>query len=279
MKNLKGLLERLFSINSKEDKQKGPQVTEDFFKPDATRDVFLVTYPRSGTTWVSSIAAKLIHGISADSLTHIDHLIPDVHVLPKQTNVPLANRYLLKTHAVNRGASEFGEYQKVIYLIRDPRDVLLSHYRFMIGQKQYHGSIADFSDDWISGRIWPSSWQEHVLSWVGTRSERVSYDLDIFRYEDFIDDPKKETIKLVKSLGLNSSKEDIEEAIKVSSVEEMRKKEAAGNEGAHPDLEFIGKAKNGVWKEQFRPEHFHILQSIEMYMGSTMERFGYELNS
>jgi len=105
------------------------------FEPDAERDIFLVTYPRSGTTWISCVAAELLFAISPENLLEIGSFVPDVHVLPEKSAVPAANRYLVKSHfPLNsvHALPPYGAYRRVIYLIRDPRDIMLSYHRYVV---------------------------------------------------------------------------------------------------------------------------------------------------
>ena len=60
------------------------------FCPDTARDIFLVTYPRSGTTWISCVAAELLFQTSPKSLTEIGWFVPDMHHLPEKSVVPPA---------------------------------------------------------------------------------------------------------------------------------------------------------------------------------------------
>ena len=112
---------------------KSPPPPERFW-PDPARDIFLVAYPRSGTTWISCVAAELLFAISPENLLEIGSFVPDVHVLPEKSAVPVANRYLVKSHfPLNsvHALPPYGAYRRVIYLIRDPRDIMLSYHRYV----------------------------------------------------------------------------------------------------------------------------------------------------
>src|SRR5215469_5327024 len=171
------------------------------FKPDAARDIFLVTYPRSGTTWISCIAADLLFQKSPDKLTDIRLMVPDVHALPEKSEVPAARQYLIKSHFQLNKEMPSREYRKVIYLIRDPRDVMLSYHRYVRFDSNYEGDLKEFAMDWVAGRIWPCSWQEHVNSWLARRARSAPFELTLLRYEDFIADPIGQIGVLAKVLG------------------------------------------------------------------------------
>jgi hypothetical protein len=89
----------------------------EIFRPDAQRDIFLVTYPRSGTTWISCVAAELLFQIAPANLTEIDSIVPDVHVLPK-SKVPAASQYIVKSHFPLNGDPPFGAYRRTSCVTR-----------------------------------------------------------------------------------------------------------------------------------------------------------------
>jgi hypothetical protein len=246
------------------------------FVPDASRDIFLVTYPRSGTTWISCIAAELMFNVTPRSMTEVHHLVPDIYALPRRASVPFAQQYLIKSHEPLRGSSAYGDYRRVIYLMRDPRDVMLSYHRFAAAVFNYRGDLSAFARDWVCGRIWPGSWQEHINSWLGPCSNPRTFNLDILRYEDFISDPINHSLKLAGLLGVPASRERVANVIADTSPDAMRRRAAAGNPGAPAGFKAVGAATSGSWKKIIGGEHEQAIQVLEEFTADTMRRFGYE---
>lgn len=267
------LMNKVVSIK---DRLRKPEI----FKPDASRDIFLVTYPRSGTTWISCVAAGLLFQKSPDSLTEIDWLVPDVHVLPEKSKVPAASQYLIKSHFPLTGSAKpFGDYRRVIYLIRDPRDVMLSYHRYARFLWKYPGDLKEFAMDWVTGRIWPCSWQEHVNSWLGPRLRPAPFELTVLHYEDFIADPIGQTTVLATILGVDPGRERIEQIVADTMPDSMRRREAKGKSGINPDFNVIGPAKAGNWKEIQSVDERDALSILEEFAHETMRRVGYKISA
>jgi len=115
-------------------------------------------------------------------MTEVHQLVPDIYALPGCASVPFAQQYLIKSHEPLRGSSPYGDYRRVIYLMRDPPDVMLSYHRFAAAVFNYRGDLSGFARDWVCGRLWPGSWQEHINSWLGPCSNPRTFNLDILRY-------------------------------------------------------------------------------------------------
>jgi Sulfotransferase domain len=248
----------------------------EIFRPDAQRDIFLVTYPRSGTTWISCVAAELLFQIAPANLTEIDSIVPDVHVLPKKSKVPAASQYLVKSHFPLNGDPPFGAYRRVIYLVRDPRDVMLSYHRYVRYLSKYPGDLKAFAMDWAAGRIWPCSWQEHVSSWLAPRRQKAPFELTVLRYEDFVADPTGQAGVLATVLGVDPGRARIEEIVADTSSKSMREREIKGNSGISPELNFIGPAKAGNWKELQSQDDRDAIIILEEFAHTAMRRTGYE---
>jgi hypothetical protein len=110
--------------------------------------VSIVSYPKSGRTWLRVLIGKALCEQSGLD----DQVIFDKDTLAKATGVPK----ITYTHE-DSGNSERKHYQeletdkssykkkKVIMLLRDPRDVLVSYYLHVSRRSDlFHGSISEF---------------------------------------------------------------------------------------------------------------------------------------
>ena len=87
------------------------------------KDIFIAGYPKSGNTWLQNIITGLLIDSTSQLLTPklINEIIPDIHV--KKYFKRFFNVMIFKTHDLPKP-----EYKKVIHLVRDGRDVMVSYY-------------------------------------------------------------------------------------------------------------------------------------------------------
>ena len=87
-------------------------------------DVFVGSYPRSGSTWLRFMLLEILAG-QASGFSNTNEMLPDVGKHQSGAPVLPGNGRLIKTHEPFRA-----EYRKAIFLVRDPRDVALSEFAF-----------------------------------------------------------------------------------------------------------------------------------------------------
>lgn len=111
------------------------------YKPDST-DVFIVTPPKCGTTWMQQI----VHGLrtrGSMDFDEISRVVPWINMaydLGVDLHAPqVARPHAFKTHTKLDEVPKGGKY---IVIVRDPCDALLSDYHFMEGMFFEAGTIS-----------------------------------------------------------------------------------------------------------------------------------------
>jgi len=250
-----------------------PPSTPNWFSP-SKKDIFLVSYPRSGNTWLRSLLAEILYGKSGNSFEELQYFIPDIHIKIEAEKVMFSEFHVVKSHNPLRYRHDSYSYKKVIYLIRDPRDVVLSYHRYFQKYK-YPYDLDQFIIDCFSGRIWPCSWHEHVQSWLGLGSGINNSDLFLIRFEDLVADTNVQLYQLLNHFEIESSEDAIIRAINKTTPEKMRIKELNSfiDQELEGDFRFIGKAISNQWKIQLTKEQ---VDYFHLKIGSLMSTYGYD---
>jgi len=244
-------------------------------RPD---DTFIVSYPRSGNTWTRFLVANLLHPQGAVSFANIERLVPDVEAQSSRYMRGIPSPRTIKTH------SYFDHrYPRVIYIVRDPRDVALSYYDFSRKYRHIEDRypLERYIEDFVRGRLisadW-GTWGENVASWAFARGARPEFLL--LRYEDMQAYPERELTRLAEFLRIGASPELVRTTLERSSADRMREmektqgKDWVSTKDKRSDIPFIRTASAGGWKSQMRAESVAVIESA---WGNIMAQMGYEL--
>jgi hypothetical protein len=243
-------------------------------------DTFVVSYPRSGNTWTRFLIANLVYAGQNVSFTNIEKLIPDTSSQSNRTLKATPRPRIIKTHQYFDH-----RYGKIIYIVRDPRDVALSYYDFQRKYRQIEDAypLERYVDDFVSGKLISSdwgTWGENVASWIFTRGKRREFLL--LRYEDMMKDTAKELARIATFLGVEPVSERLQKAIELSSADRMRELERVeadqwvATKRHRKDIPFVRVAKSGRWKASL-PES--CVRQIEGAWGDLMTVLGYEVGT
>lgn len=242
-------------------------------------DTFLVSYPKSGSTWARFLLAALVHPKETVDFRSIDRLLPSVAAQSRRQLRNMQRPRLIKSH-------EYFDvrYQNVIYVVRDPRDVVRSQYRFFLKRgKIDEGYTMDrYVDRFIKGDLNTyGSWGENVGSWLVARHSSSVRRFLLLRYEDMLSQTAEELSKVADFLGLQILPEHLNRCVELGAADRMRELEkkdggtsvvAAGRR----DVAFVGAAKAGGWKSGLTSEQ---VAKIEGAWGPLMKHLGYGLAS
>jgi hypothetical protein len=240
-------------------------------------DVFLVSYPKSGNTWTRFLVANLVYSDKNPDFSNINELIPDPEAMPKRDLERAARPRLIKSHQYFDP-----RYPKVIYIVRDPRDVVLSEYYFDIKRREISEGypLEQFVSRFVHGELnHPyGTWGENVATWLHTR--RNSPRFLLVRYEALQSEAMHELDRIVEFLGIAATPQQLAFAIEQSSADRMReleKKQAhlwSSTKETRKDKPFVRSANAGGWKAEL-PEA--AVAEIESVWGGLMQEIGYEL--
>jgi hypothetical protein len=248
-------------------------------------DVFLVSYPRSGNTWTRFLLGNLLWQNDPVTFLNIESRIPEIYFNPDRFMRGLRRPRLLKSHECFQP-----HYPRVIYIVRDPRDVAVSYYHHNVkaGNIPDHYPMASFVQRFIAGEFDRrfGTWRDNVLSWTALRQGAPGFLL--IRYEDMKRDPATVLAGVAAFLErcsfrqIDARPEALQRTIELSSPERMRALEKQEGDqwvltkGTRRDKPFVRSAISGGWKSQLAPES---LAAIESAWGDLMQSLGYELAS
>src|ERR1700689_4108846 len=118
-------------------------------------DTFLVSYPRSGNTWTRFLVANLIYPGQSVNFTNIEKLFPDAALCSSRALKRTPRPRMIKTHQYFDP-----RYPKVIYIVRDPRDVFFFYYSFQGKYRQIEDAypMERYVDDFVSGKLVSAGW-------------------------------------------------------------------------------------------------------------------------
>lgn len=198
---------------------------------------FLTSYPKSGRTWFRFIlsnyfntAADLKVGVDLHSTFSIvpnfdcDPVrgIPAFRQAQFQSRIPL----ILVTHHGYRRSIFLNK--PVIFMVRDPRDVLVSAYFHATRHKhRFEGGISDFlanPDQGLTPLI------AYLNGWAAGLQRHQHY---VLSYEALSADPEGATAKVLSFLNYAVDREGVKQAVDSSQFEAMRDRERSEGIPAH----------------------------------------------
>jgi hypothetical protein len=241
-------------------------------------DVFILSFPKSGNTWTRFLIANLIYPETPADFSNINHLIPDPEAMSKRDLAKMPRPRIIKSHQYFDP-----RYPRIIFIARDPRDVLLSTYHFQRKRRVIddHYPLKEYAGQFIAGKTSPyGSWGDNVASWLVTRQGRPGFLL--LRYEDMLEDAARELNKVAAFLQIPPDAERIATAVRRSAADEMRKLEKSQahlwstTKSTRQDVPFVRAAKAGGWRTEL-PEEAAL--QLEAAWGHLMAHLGYELLS
>lgn len=218
-------------------------------------DVFLASYPRSGNTWLKSLISSALFGEALTNFSDKENEEMPIVGFHGQARSLLKNGgRIIKTHEVYRP-----EYRKAIWILRDPRDVVVSQYRLAIRYQEFVGTLNEYTERFVVRLPTPAAnWQQHTQSWI-TSPIAGTPNLLSLRFEDLREEPGRYLREILGFLGVTCTEERIEAALRQNSVESMAARHAAYDQKAQVDpniaaVPAINSGASGAWRDALSSE-------------------------
>ncbi|XP_039621200.1 amine sulfotransferase-like [Polypterus senegalus] len=230
------------------------ETLEDFEIRDS--DVFLVTYPKSGTVWTQQILILMFaNDNSGDYKSNFERMpwieiqVPDLDVMNRPS--PRLFSSHLPYYLAPKGLKE--KKGKVIYVLRNPKDTMVSYFHFskMMLTLKTENNIDDLLENYLSGDMVYGSWFEHVKGWFTHKDQLNCLFLS---YEEMVKDLHSAVVKISKFMGKDLDDATIDMIVEKSTFKNMKNDPKANYEFFPDDVtdkkqgHFLRKGKVGDWK-------------------------------
>ncbi|XP_029830100.2 sulfotransferase ssu-1-like [Ixodes scapularis] len=253
-------------------------------RPD---DVFIVGYPKCGTTWMQYLLCNIFSGgVPPRDTEEFEAKSPFLLFTGAQGAEEMPRPGAIKTH-FSFNKQPYSKEAKYFYVTRNPYDCWVSFYHHMRNTPAYFfedGTFDQFFDLFMEGKCEFGDYFDHLLSWYEHRN-----DLNVFflTYEDLKKDTASWVLKMADFLGkeygerLRSDLALLKRIVEVSSVPNM--KEALNDAWKSPAIDvpavvetegslqitkesleaaakkpmtgdFVRKGVVGDWRNHFSPE-------------------------
>ncbi|XP_056236940.1 amine sulfotransferase-like isoform X1 [Seriola aureovittata] len=145
---------------------------------------------------------------------------------------------------------------KVIYVARNPKDVLVSYFYFhkLANMLETPKDFDEFFEKFMRGDVFGCSWFDHVKTWF---SHKDDMNMLFITYEEMIQDLQSAVERISSFLGKELTDEQLANVVKHSTFKNMKKIPQANYEQVPGDLlnhhqgRFMRKGTIGDWKNHF----------------------------
>ncbi|KAL7639246.1 UNVERIFIED_CONTAM: hypothetical protein RMT77_009734 [Armadillidium vulgare] len=249
-------------------------------------DVFVVSFPKSGTTWTQEMVWCLLHNLDYEKAKVVltkrfpyfeyEGMIPskylflmpnlekgDPNIVGESWKIlnSLPSPRTIKTHLFKEllPVGIWSTKPKIVYVCRDPRDVCVSFFYHAMRYNGFRGDFSDFVEHFLNDMlIMFTPYWKHVLDYWALRNEE---NILFIRYEELQQDISGMIQKVSAFLGKEITKDEVENLANHLSFESMKNNKAVNNDNLivfplskAKRVKFMRKGKVGDWRTHMTRE-------------------------
>ncbi|CAM0148999.1 unnamed protein product [Urochloa decumbens] len=270
-------------------------------------DIFLASFPKSGTTWLKSLAFAMLNR-AVHSPFDFDHplcrhnphdcvrfleAISFNETKDEPHDVLGSSPRVLATHLPysmlpERIAGE-GSMGRIVYICREPKDVLVSGWLFTkktsaaLGLDEQSYTLQEALDLFCEGRCVNGPHWQHVLEYWEESLRRPDKAL-FLKYEEMLREPASNLRKLAEFMGCKFSKEEedgglVDAIVELCSLHKLKSMEVnrnGCNSLAVRNEAYFRKGVVGDWGNHLTPE---MAQKLDKLVEDALQGSGLDLSS
>ncbi|XP_072266306.1 amine sulfotransferase-like [Pyxicephalus adspersus] len=230
-------------------------------------DVFLVTYPKSGTIWTQQVLNLIMHERHRNGLEHIDNMTRAPWIEYNLHNDAFNSRQsprLFTSHLPYYLMPKDLRFKraKIIYVYRNPKDVLVSFYHFHKLYQKLEVTLEweTFLGLFLSGRVTSGSWFDHIKGWY---THKEDYNILFLTYEEMKKDLRSAVIKICNFVDIKLDDDALGTVLEKSSFKSMRQDPLANYRFISKKSmdfekgEFLRKVLHGSWFDHIKGWYTH----------------------
>ncbi|XP_078504649.1 amine sulfotransferase-like [Lissotriton helveticus] len=232
---------------------------EDF--PIRDTDVFLITYPKSGTTWTQQILSLIYHEghlNKTENIVTVDR-VPWIEYNTRKVDIAhIPSPRLLTTHLpyylTPKGLKN--KKAKIINVTRNPKDNMVSFYYFGNMMRDASGEptvmLEEHFEKYCTGKVVGGSWFDHVKGW---HTHKGDYNILFLQYEDMVKDLRGTVLKICRFVGKDLDDQTVDAIVERATFKNMKNDPLANYENIGPETiktmkktNYLRKGTIGDWK-------------------------------
>ncbi|XP_065294490.2 sulfotransferase ssu-1-like [Dermacentor albipictus] len=191
-------------------------------------DLFIVSYPKCGTTWMQHIVYNIINGHPPPKNQLLSWIeMPFLEAQGAESVEDMQRPGPIKTHMAFR-FQPYSKDAKYIYVARNPYDCCVSHFYHTRNAPIYRfqeGTFDQFFDMFVEGKVDVGDYFDHLLSWHAHRNDP---NVLFVTYEQLKKDINAWVVKIADFIGeefgqkLRSDNSRLENVLLNISVKNMK---------------------------------------------------------
>lgn len=235
-------------------------------------NIFAASSPKAGSQWMKALFSHPVvrEHSGLFTLPQLDYQANLDKVFPAATFVPGVycsyDEYLRMPRTRPR---------RVVYMLRDPRDLLVSGYYSAV---KTHRKLNDAALEAYRDKLRAMPFDEALVDLIEANGQRLSEtgswvdaddpDVKKFRLEEVSEDPRVQVDAMLRHCGIDLSPDELETVLMDVSREALQARDLA----ARGDGESHYRVDRKTFRDVFKPEHYEAMDRIAPGLA---EKMGY----